>query len=80
MAVPHPEKVGLSILEAKHIHRSFHWWFFQLKDLPEKALLQNDMALMDYLWAYWMVEGFQDEAHIRSIKTCCLNPVFSPPP
>lgn len=74
MAVPHPEKVGQSILEAKHIHRSFHWWFFQLKDLPEKALLQNDMAFIDYLWAYWTVEGFQDEDHIRSIKQMLSQP------
>jgi pimeloyl-ACP methyl ester carboxylesterase len=74
MAVPHPEKVGQSILDAKHIHRSFHWWFFQLKDLPEKALLQNDMAFIDYLWAYWTVEGFQDEAHIRSIKQMLSQP------
>lgn len=74
MAVPHPEKVVQSILDAKHIHRSFHWWFFQLKDLPEKALLQNDMAFIDYLWAYWTVEGFQDEAHIRSIKQMLSQP------
>ena len=74
MAVPHPEKVGQSILDAKHIHRSFHWWFFQLKDLPEQALLQNDMAFIDYLWAYWTVEGFQDEAHIRSIKQMLSQP------
>jgi pimeloyl-ACP methyl ester carboxylesterase len=74
MAVPHPEKVGQSILEAKHIHRSFHWWFFQLKDLPEKAIWQNDMAFIDYLWAYWTVEGFQDEEHIRSIKHMLSQP------
>ena len=74
MAVPHPEKVGQSILEAKHIHRSFHWWFFQLKDLPEKAIMQNDMAFIDYLWAYWTVEGFQDEDHIRSIKAMLSQP------
>lgn len=74
MAVPHPEKVGQSILDAKHIHRSFHWWFFQLKDLPEKAILQNDMAFIDYLWSYWTVEGFQDEAHIRSIKQMLSQP------
>ena len=38
MAVPHPAQVAKSMLEAKHVHRSFHWWFFQLPDLPEKAL------------------------------------------
>jgi pimeloyl-ACP methyl ester carboxylesterase len=74
MAVPHPEKVGQSILDAKHIHRSFHWWFFQLKDLPEKAILQSDMAFIDYLWEYWTVEGFKDEDHIRSVKQMLSQP------
>lgn len=74
MAVPHPDKVAQSILDAKHIHRSFHWWFFQLKDLPEKAILENDMAFIDYLWNYWTVEGFSDEVHIRSIKTMLAKP------
>jgi pimeloyl-ACP methyl ester carboxylesterase len=74
MAVPHPAKVSESILDAKHVHRSFHWWFFQMKDLPEKAILQNDMAFIDYLWQYWTVDGFQDEEHIRSIKHMLAQP------
>lgn len=74
MAVPHPEKVSESILEAKHVHRSFHWWFFQLKDLPEKAIMHNDMAFIDYLWDYWTVDGFKDEEHIRSIKNMLAQP------
>lgn len=74
MAVPHPEKVSESILNAKHIHRSFHWWFFQLKDLPEKAIMHDDMAFIDYLWDYWTVEGFQDKDHIRSIKQMLAQP------
>ncbi len=74
MAVPHPEKVSESILTAKHVHRSFHWWFFQLKDLPEQAILHEDMAFIDYLWDYWTAEGFHDEAHIRSIKDMLAQP------
>lgn len=74
MAVPHPAKVSESILNPKHIHRSFHWWFFQLKDLPEKAIMQDDMAFIDYLWDYWTVAGFQDEDHIRSIKQMLAQP------
>ena len=50
MAVPHPTVVAKSILDAKHVHRSFHWWFFQLPDLPETALAANDFAFIDYLW------------------------------
>src|SRR5215468_4941044 len=42
MAVPHPALAAKSMLDPKHVHRSFHWWFFQLPDVPEKALAAND--------------------------------------
>ena len=74
MAVPHPGQVTKSLLDPKHIHRSFHWWFFQLADLPEKALLENDMAFIDYLWTYWTTEGYQDADHIRSVKETLKQP------
>ena len=32
MAVPHPAVVARSMLDPKHVQRSFHWWFFQLAD------------------------------------------------
>ena len=68
MAVPHPDVVANYLLVPKHIHRSFHWWFFQQKELPEKALLANDMALIDYLWEYWTTPGYRDVDHVREIK------------
>ena len=74
MAVPHPAKVATSMLEPKHIHRSFHWWFFQLPDLPEKALAANDFAFVDYLWSYWTSPGYQDAPHLRQIKTMLAEP------
>ena len=74
MAVPHPAKVVTSMLDAKHIHRSFHWWFFQLPDLPEKALAANDFAFVDYLWSYWTSPGYQDAPHLRDIKTMLGEP------
>ena len=74
MAVPHPAKVATSLLDAKHIHRSFHWWFFQLPDLPEKALAADDFAFIDYLWSYWTSPGYQDEAHLREIKSMLSEP------
>lgn len=74
MAVPHPDRVAASMLQARHVHRSFHWWFFQLEDLPEKAIVHNDMAFIDDLWQYWTAEGFQDEDHIRSIKQMLAQP------
>ena len=74
MAVPHPAQVAKSMLDAKHVHRSFHWWFFQLQDLPEKALAANDFAFIDYLWNYWTSPGYQDAAHLAEIKTMLAEP------
>ncbi len=74
MAVPHPAEVAKSLLIPKHLHRSFHWWFFQMKDLPEAALRHDDMAFIDYLWSYWTTEGYTDQAHIRSVKDTLKQP------
>lgn len=74
MAVPHPAQVAKSMLDAKHVHRSFHWWFFQLPELPEKALVANDFAFIDYLWSYWTSPGYQDFAHLAGIKAMLSEP------
>ena len=74
MAVPHPAVVARSMLDPKHVQRSFHWWFFQLADLPERALLHNDAAFIDYLWNYWTSPGHEDAAHIANIKAMLAHP------
>ena len=74
MAVPHPTEVAKSLLLPKHVQRSFHWWFFQLPNLPEKALAENDFAFIDYLWNYWTSPGYSDAAHIASIKQMLKQP------
>ena len=74
MAVPHPAQVAKSMLDAKHIHRSFHWWFFQLPDLPEKAIVENDFAFIDYLWRYWTSAGYEDAAHLIKVKAMLAEP------
>ena len=74
MAVPHPVQIGKSMLEAKHVHRSFHWWFFQVPDLPEKALAENEFAFIDYLWDYWTSRGYHDAAHVTEIKSMLKKP------
>ncbi len=74
MAVPHPSRVARSMLDPKHIHRSFHWWFFQLSALPERAIVENDYAFIDYLWRYWTSPGYQDAAHIAGIKEMLKHP------
>ena len=52
----------------------FHWWFFQLPDLPEKALAANDFAFVDYLWEHWTSAGYRDPAHIAQIKLMLKEP------
>ena len=74
MAVPHPTVVAKSMLDAKHVHRSFHWWFFQLPDLPEIALAENDFAFIDYLWEFWTSAGYRDPEHIADIKRTLAVP------
>ena len=74
MAVPHPAEVNNSLLLPQHVQRSFHWWFFQLPHLPEKALAENDFAFIDYLWTYWTSPGYSDTAHIASIKQMLKQP------
>lgn len=74
MAVPHPAEVNKSLLLPTHVQRSFHWWFFQLPHLPEKALAENDFAFIDYLWTYWTSHGYSDAAHIASIKQMLQQP------
>lgn len=74
MAVPHPAEVARSLLIPKHVHRSFHWWFFQLPGMPEQALLADDGAFIDYLWRYWTRPGHEDAAHIASVKAMLAQP------
>lgn len=78
MAVPHPGQVAESLVNPKHIHRSFHWWFFQLPELPEKALAENNQAFIDYLWSYWTVASHSDQEHIQKIKETLKLPGVLP--
>ena len=32
------------------------------------------MAFIDYLWTYWTTEGYEDAAHIRSVKETLKQP------
>jgi pimeloyl-ACP methyl ester carboxylesterase len=62
------------LLDPKHVQRSFHWWFFQQAELPEKALLADDMAFIDYLWREWCAPGYADQEHIQNVKVCLRQP------
>ena len=74
MAVPHPQEVARSLLVPRHVHRSFHWWFFQMPALPEQALSSDNGAFIDYLWTYWTRPGHEDAAHIASVKAMLARP------
>jgi len=74
LAVPHPEQVLKSLIDPRHVQRSYHWWYFHMPDLPEKAMSVNDMAFIDYLWDIWTVDGYDDPAHMRSVKQTFAQP------
>jgi pimeloyl-ACP methyl ester carboxylesterase len=74
MAIPHPAETARSMLEAKHVQRSFHWWFFQLPELPERAIAANDFAFIDHLWAIWSAPGYSDPAHLAEVKALLRRP------
>ncbi|MBI4749150.1 MAG: alpha/beta hydrolase [Acidobacteria bacterium] len=73
MAIPHPAMILQSLANPEQVHRAFHWWFFQLPDLPEKSVAANNFAFIDYLWKYWS-PGHDDADHIRQIKTMLSVP------
>ena len=73
MAIPHPAMVRLSLNDPAQIQRAFHWWFFQLPEIPETAVAANNFAFIDYLWNYWS-PNLQDEAHIKQIKEMLAQP------
>jgi len=78
MAVPHPAIVARHLLDPKHVQRSFHWWFFQQADLPEQALMADDMAFIDFLWRDWCAPGYEDRDHIQAVKACLRQPGVLP--
>jgi pimeloyl-ACP methyl ester carboxylesterase len=68
MAVAHSAQTLRTLLSSpQHVHRSFHWWFFQLSGLSETAIAANDFALIDYLWNYWS-PGHEDSVHLAEVK------------
>jgi pimeloyl-ACP methyl ester carboxylesterase len=73
MAIPHPAMIAASLTSPAQLHRAFHWWFFQLPNLPEQVIPADDFALIDYLWHDWS-PGHDDAAHIARIKTMLAQP------
>lgn len=73
MAIPHPAMIARSLASPAQIHRAFHWWFFQLPNLPEQVIPADDFAFIDYLWNDWS-PGHDDRAHIARVKAMLARP------
>lgn len=73
MAIPHKDYALGTTMTPAEIHRAFHWWFFQLAELPEKAVAANDFAFVDYLWSYWS-PGHRETDHIARVKRTLAQP------
>lgn len=74
MAIPHPAETLRGLLDPRLVQRSFHWWFFQLADLPEMAVAANDFAFIDYLWKSWTGPDYRDEEHVAAVKRMLAEP------
>ena len=75
MAVPHPAEVNKSLLLPKHVQRSFHWWFFQLPNLPEKALPENDLPSLTISGTTGPHQATVMKRILQASRTCSNNPV-----
>ncbi|MHB8511065.1 MAG: alpha/beta fold hydrolase [Actinomycetota bacterium] len=73
LALPHPAFIARGFLDPASVHRTFHFWFFQLAELPEIAIRANDLAFIDYLWNLWS-PGLDDSAHVSSVKKTLSEP------
>ncbi len=74
LAIPNPRILPQLFLMPEQVHRSFHWWFFQLPGIPEAAIAANDFAFLDYLWDLWTGPGYEDREHIAQIKQMFSQP------
>lgn len=73
LALPHPLVVGAGFLDPKIVHGVFHFWFFQLPDLPEAAVRANGFAFIDYLWKLWSPE-LDDPEQLARVKETLSEP------
>ena len=52
----------------------YRTFFFQLPQLPERALRADGYAFVDWLWDYWTAPGFADEEHLAQVKRMLAVP------
>lgn len=73
LAIPHPFQVFESFSSPALLQRAWHWWFYQLPDLPEQAVRANDFALIDHFWRSWS-PGLDDADHVEQVKRSFAEP------
>jgi pimeloyl-ACP methyl ester carboxylesterase len=67
MAVP-PGFDALLQKHPKQLLRSWYMWFFQLPDVPERALRWRDFALVEFLWGTWSPNWEYSDTRIDEVK------------
>ncbi len=74
LAIPHGRALPQLVMMPEQVKRAFHWWFFQLPDIPEVAIAANNFAFLDYLWDRWTGPDYNDPQHVESIKRLIAEP------
>jgi pimeloyl-ACP methyl ester carboxylesterase len=67
MAVP-PKFEALLRRHPKQVIRSWYMWFFQLPDVPERALRWDDFSLVEFLWGTWSPSWDYPEERVAAVK------------
>jgi pimeloyl-ACP methyl ester carboxylesterase len=67
LAVP-PGFEALLLEHPRQLLRSWYMWFFQLSDVPERALRWRDFALVDFLWGTWSPGWDSPDERVDSVK------------
>ena len=73
MAIPHVKAALQDALTPEQVKRAFHWWFFQIDQVPEQVVPMNDYAFIDYLWREWS-PNHAEQAHLAQIKHMLAQP------
>lgn len=72
MNTAHPYTLSDSVRDPEFVHRSFHFWFFQL-DTAEWATAMPGLPMVDYIWRIWS-PNLKDDEHIQSVKATLSAP------
>jgi pimeloyl-ACP methyl ester carboxylesterase len=67
MAVP-PGFDALLLEHPRQLLRSWYMWFFQVPDVPERALRWRDFALIEFLWGTWSPNWEYPDTRIDEVK------------